>query len=208
MEKKRKLIVVSALAAIVLVSAFMLSSCGSAGGDEGTDEGTAGVPFASKDIVDLSGYDGMEGYEGESRFVETTVAEVVKLMNDKETFVVFLGFNNCPYCNAVISYVNEAAENAGEYIGYIDTRKNPSWENNMDIDDYDLFVKYFGDYLELDEDNKKHLYVPDMYFIKNGEIVARHDGVVEGADDPEQPLTKDQQKELRKILADDFEKVE
>ena len=185
----------------------MLPACGSTESGGSTDDTKANVAFASKDPVDLGDYYGMDDYDGESRLVETDVAEVVRLINDKETFAVLFSFADCPYCNVVMPYVNRAAEAAGQFVGYVDTRSNPEWQNNMDIDNYDLVVKYFGEYLEKDEDGKEHLYTPDMYFIKNGEVVARHDGVVKGADDPDKPLTSSQEEELTMILAEDFGKL-
>ena len=185
----------------------LLSSCGETSESGEGDDAKATVAFANKEPVDLSDYYGMDEYQGESRLVETDVAEVVKLINDKKTFVVFFSFADCPFCNSIIPYVNRAAEDAGQYVGYVNTRSNPEWQNNMDIDNYDLVVKYFGDYLEKDEDGKEHLYTPDMYFIKNGKIVARHDGVVKGADDPDKPLTTSQEEELMTILAEDFSKL-
>ena len=194
--------------AVLLAMIMIFAACGSTGStDESGSTTEATSPFAGMEPADLSGYDSMSDYDGESRLVETDVNEMVKLINDKETFVVFFSFEECPYCNAIMPYVNKAAEDADMYVGYIDTRSNPEWTNNMEIDGYDKVVKYFGDHLPEDEDGKDHLYTPDMYFIKNGEVVARHDGVVEGADDPTVPLTSSQEENLMKILADDFAKL-
>ncbi len=198
--KKTRMII---LAAMLVAAIILIPSCGS--GDEGGAKATS--PFAGKEPTDLSGYHSMEDYDGESRLVETDVAEAVKLMNDKESFVLFFSFEDCPYCNAVLPYLNKAALEAGQYVGYVDTRKDPEWMTNMDIDDYDLVEKYFGEYLQDDEQGRKHLYTPDAYFIKKGKIVARHSGVLAGADDPNQSLTSTQEEELMKILAEDFKKI-
>ena len=170
-------------------------------------------PFAGREAVDLSGYDSMAellyvsnpgNLNTKSMMVDTTVAEIVEMMKDKKTFVLFASFENCPYCNRLIPYLNDALAKRGVYAGYLDTRKNPEWQNNMEIDDYDLFVRYFGEFLSLDAEGKKHLYTPDLYFVRNGRVVAHHQGVIEGADDPDLPLTSEQEKMLYDLLDECF----
>lgn len=197
---KKKIILPLILTAL-LASASLLASCGSesSSGSEKLPD-----PFAGRDPSIVLGYDGMEGYQGEIMFVDTTVAEVAEMMDKGETFVVFASFEDCPWCNLIISHLNDAARDAGVHVGYIDTRLKPEWTSNMDIDDYDLFVEKFGDWLSEDEDGKLHLYTPDTYFIKNGKVVARHDGVTPGVDDPNHPLTSEQEEQLKKDFADEF----
>ena len=163
--------------------------------------------FVGKDKSIVLGYDSMEDYKNEIMLRDTTVKEVADKMDAGETFVVFASFESCPWCNLLIPYLNDAAIEAGMTVGYIDTRANPEWANNMDIDDYDLFVEKFGKYLSEDEDGLPHLYTPDTYFIKKGKIVARHDGVTPGVENPSDPLTSEQEEQLRKDLASEFSKL-
>ena len=154
----------------------------------------------------MSGYEGMEGIT-EYAFAETDVQEMAKLIEEKKTFAVFFSYADCPYCNRVIPYLNRAAQEAGQMVGYVDTRKDPSWISNMDLTDYDLLMELIGDYQEEDGEGKLHLYVPDLYFFRDGEIVARHQGIIAGADDPEKELTESQEAELNALLADYFGKI-
>ncbi|MBP3896329.1 MAG: hypothetical protein J6D57_00630 [Mogibacterium sp.] len=178
---------------IIIVSS-LLAGCGK---DNGAIPES---PFSGRDTVDLSAYTSMSGQGGESRFVDTTVAEIDQLMKDKESFVFLAAYEDCQYCDLLMPYLNEALADKGTYAGYLDTRKDPSWSSNTDIDDYDLFCKRFGRYLEKDENGNLHLYTPDIYVIKKGRVVAEYQGVVEGADDPENALTSAQEKELRETL--------
>lgn len=186
--------------ALALVAGLVPSCSGD------SDEPYAG-PFDGRDLADLSGYESMGDYDGDTMLVPTTMTEVDELMDDDESFAVMFSYEDCPYCNMLMPYVNEAAAEAGVRVGYIDTRSNPEWMSNMDIDGYDKVVDRFGRYLSEDDDGKEHLYTPDMYFIKNGRVKARHDGVTEGADDPERELTSDQEKQLMSDLADEFATV-
>lgn len=164
-------------------------------------------PYQAGEVADLSAYEGMDDYDGEVMMVETTVAEVEEYIKDNKTFVLFMSFADCPYCNRLIPYLNEIAAERGIKIAYVDTRSNPEWMNNMDIDDYDVFAERFKKYLSKDADGKPHLYTPDTYFIKKGRIVARHDGVTPGADDPSVPLTASQEEQLRKDLNAEFDEL-
>ena len=171
------------------------------------ESGETNDAFAGKDKSIVLGYNSMQEYSKEIMLRDTTVKEVADKMDAGETFVVFASFETCPWCNLLIPYLNDAAIEAGMTVGYIDTRANPDWANNMDIDDYDLFVEKFGKYLKEDEDGLPHLYTPDTYFIKKGKIVARHDGVTPGVENPSDPLTAEQEEQLRKDLASEFSKL-
>ena len=177
----------SILTICIIISSALLAGC-------------ARAPFDGRETVDLSGYESMADYEGESRMVDTTVKEITDLMDDGKSFVFFASYEACPYCNRIMPYLNDALAEADVYCGFLDTRKNPEWQTNMDIDDYDLFIERFGDYLDYDEEGKLHLYTPDFYVIKDGKAVDHHQGVITGADDPSQPLTFSQEKELRALL--------
>ena len=203
MNRTKKTLIIAMLTALTMI---LITSCS---GDSGGEAGDVSAPFAKTEVADLSGYESMADYSGESRLIETDVAEAIKLINDKESFILFFSYEDCPYCNQIMPYVNEVAEETGQFVGYVDTRSDPEWQSNMDIDNYDLVIKYFGDYLQKDEDGKDHLYTPDIYFIKNGKVVARHDGVIPGEDlDPSRPLTSGQEETLKETLKEKFRTVQ
>ena len=198
--KNRRIIKLTALAAIGILL-MALVACGP---KESTSIPNA---FDGRSESVVIGYYSMEEYSKDIMLRDTTVKEVAEKMDNGETFVVFASFENCPWCNLLIPYLNDAAIEAGVTVGYIDTRANPEWTNNMEIDDYDLFVEKFGKYLKDDADGKPHLYTPDTYFIKNGKIVSQHVGVTPGVENPSDPLTSEQEEKLRKDLANEFSKL-
>ncbi len=124
---------------------------------------------------DMSGY---EGFTDENHvFYDMTVKDMISKMNQKDTFVVYFGFSECPYCIQAMPILNTVAKENNQTIGYINTRKDSSWESNTDIDDYDEVVDIFGEYLEYDDEGKKHLYTPHVFFIKEGNVVYQFEGV-------------------------------
>ncbi len=127
---------------------------------------------------DMSGYEGFE--DPDHVFYDLSVRETYDLMQKGETFAVYFGFAQCPWCVAALPALNEEAKAAGLKIGYVDTRKDPAWQSNIDIDDYDLVVEMFGEYLEYDDNGIRHLYTPHVFFVKDGKTVYEHSGTVEG----------------------------
>lgn len=109
--------------------------------------------------------------EMDNMYINYTVKQLDKDINDKKSRIVYFGFNDCPYCNDLLPILTDINSHFKQEIYYIDTRKNPDWKSNLDIDDYDLLLTHIGKYLNKDEDNKLHLYVPTIIFINEGKII-------------------------------------
>ena len=134
-----------------------------------------GCTTSSINKSDMSGY---EGFTDENHvFYDMTVKDMLSKMNDKDTFIVYFGFSDCPYCIQAMPILNTVAKENNQSVGYINTRKDSSWESNTDIDDYDDVVDVFGEYLEYDDEGKKHLYTPHVFFIKDGSVVYQYEGM-------------------------------
>ena len=190
----------------------------SAGSDADASAGAYSIDALSAfDPSDMSGYVGLDGYqlEEELPFVDVTVQDIHKLIEEKSTFALFISFADCPWCNAIIKYFAEVCAEQHHAFGHdilvacLDTRKNPAWQSNLDIDDYDLFVEDFNDYLEYDSDNIKHLYVPHVFFIKDGAVVYEHQGAIPAmGSDPNMVLSEAQEEELRNIYREGFQALQ
>ena len=93
--------------------------------------------------------------------------------------IIYFGFAKCPSCNEALPVLNDVAKEYHAEVGYINTRKDASWQSNMDMKDYDVVLELFGQYLQYDDDGKKHLYTPHVFFIKDGDVVYEVEGVNE-----------------------------
>lgn len=129
--------------------------------------------------------------------------EVVNVLTTG-TGVVYFGFPGCPWCRNVIPVLFESAtENNIETVYYF----NPREIRNNGDDSYQKLINILSDYLEVDEDGNKTLYVPDVYFVKDGKIVGNHLSTVDTQTDPYTALTEDEKNELKNIYQELFNKI-
>jgi len=100
-------------------------------------------------------------------FVYKSVAEIVNIM-EHGTGVVYLGYPECPWCQAYVKYLNEVAKEVGvEKINYCNTKKVK--EDNME--DYQKLISLLDGHLQYNSDGEQWIYVPNVSFHVNGEIL-------------------------------------
>lgn len=144
----------------------------------------------------------MEYNNGKKIEIEIPYDNRIKYLNSKniltylknETGVFYFGYNTCPWCrNVVPVLIDTVKENDIDTIYYVDIHDI----NLSDIKD-ELF-SFLGDNLRSDEDGKKVLAVPDVYFIKNGNIIGHHLGTVDSYHNPYKEMNDKQKEELASI---------
>ena len=120
-----------------------------------------------------------------------TLDEVFDIIQNK-TGVIYFGFPGCPWCRNMIPVLFEAAKNNNiDTIYYF----NPRNVKKSDNDEYNKLKEILNEYLSEDENGQKVLYVPDVYFIKDGKIVGHHLGTVDSQADPTISLTEEEKNE-------------
>lgn len=151
--------------------------------------------------------------------------EVKEKINNKDTFIVYVGFSACPWCRSVLPYVLESAkENKIDEIYYINVREDNTKEsdlrgyfkldenNNVVVDIYpDKYYHHvlntLNDFLEpftieneqgeVFETGENRLYAPTIIVYKKGKAIALDECISDKQNDPYQELTKDMQKEMK-----------
>lgn len=126
--------------------------------------------------------------------------ELFTKIEKKETFVVYIGFPTCPWCRNIVNVLFDTANDNGVTIYYINKRK-------LKDEEYNKIYELLYDYLYTDKTGNKVLYVPDVYFFKDGSIVGHHLGSVESQTNPKVLLNSTQKKELKSIYQDLFNKI-
>lgn len=100
-------------------------------------------------------------------FVYRSVDQIINIL-EKGTGVVYLGFPECPWCQAYVPYVEEVAKKVGidkvYYFNIKEDRKN-------NTEEYQKIVKILDVYLPNDDEGNKRIYVPAIIIVQNGKIV-------------------------------------
>ena len=93
--------------------------------------------------------------------------EIINIL-EHGTGIVYLGFPECPWCEAYVVLLNEIAKNEGiEKIYYYNIREDR--KNNTEF--YQKVVSILNDYLNYDEEGKRRIFVPNVTFVKEGKII-------------------------------------
>ena len=104
-------------------------------------------------------------------FVYRTDKEIIEILKHG-TGIVYLGFPECHWCQAYVSYLDEVAKETKiekiYYLNILEIRKNNTKE-------YQEIVSLLDNYLSYDEEGKKRIYVPAIVAVKEGEIIGFDD---------------------------------
>lgn len=135
--------------------------------------------------------------------------DIITMMDNNDTFVVYFGFSSCPWCRSVLPTLLEVADELDiKKIYYVDVK---DIRDQMKVDDDGNFVLvkegsegYIGllnrldnvleDYtLEVDgkevSTGKKRIYAPNVVSIVNGEAKQLETGISDKLDNPFMELT-------------------
>lgn len=101
-------------------------------------------------------------------FIYKTEEEIINFL-ETGTGIVYLGFPECPWCQSYVVYLNEVAKDSGiekiYYLNIKDIRTN-------NTENYQKIVSLLSDILPNDENGNKKVYVPQVVFVKKGNVVA------------------------------------
>lgn len=101
-------------------------------------------------------------------FIYKTEEEIINFL-ETGTGIVYLGFPECPWCQSYVVYLNEVAKDSGiEKIYYLNVKDIRT--NNTE--NYQKIVSLLSDILPNDENGNKKVYVPQVVFVKKGNVVA------------------------------------
>ena len=147
--------------------------------------------------------------------------EVAQMIDDKETFVVYFGYNSCPWCRSVISTFIETAKELNidkvYYVDVHDIRDVITLNSDNELETtkkgsegyYSLIKKLdnvLADYDITDEVKapEKRIYAPNVVVVVKGVGKALTTGISESQDDAYMTLTpdmvEDTQKQFKEVL--------
>lgn len=104
-------------------------------------------------------------------FVYRNSEEIIKIL-EHGTAIVYLGFPECPWCQAYVPMLNEVADTEGLEKIYYYNIYNDRKENT---DAYQKIVDILSENLQYDNEGNKRIYVPAIIAISDGEIIGYDD---------------------------------
>lgn len=141
---------------------------------------------------------------------QITVADVVNKLENKDTFVLYMYFDACPWCKELGPIVSDYLSDKEDLLNLtyaLNVRPDGNKENDLRYKDDDgnynepLFETVYN-FIEDRLDDDKVVYVPTLIFVKDGELVYYHTGTVEGHDATERTLTDEEKESIVQYLAE------
>lgn len=156
-----------------------------------SNEATANLEVGA----DMSLYEEFKAKE--NMFIKTTAEDVLSLIENRKSAMVYFGFPDCPWCEDMLPVLNEAAKNKDYPILYVEAR-NEKGELNYSEEIKEKIYNEFDFTFETDENGKKIMYFPYVVRIENGVVTDSHVGTVDGHNAHERELTEEEKIALRK----------
>ena len=203
---------------LVLISVFAVVGC------EQKSKATEASLAFKEDYEKLNGKENKSGkvhrtvsIDEANPYVEVSADEIVKKIENKETFYVYFGSTLCPWCRSTIeSAIKVAKEKNIETIYYVDVwddEGNEILRDKLEVDkkgkvkvakegteSYYKLLDYFDEYLrnydltdsngKAVESNEKRIYAPNYMYIENGNIKKLTNGKADSQKDAREELTE------------------
>lgn len=165
-------------------------------------------------------------------FVYTTAEDLIKKIDNGETFIVYFGFPNCPWCRSVIEKAIAVANKQNiKSIYYINIRNDQNEEilrdkyilgkKNKVVKDEDGTETYkkllekldsvLDDYTLTTQDGdeirvgEKRIYAPNFIYVKNGTPLKLEEGISSKQSTSNQELTEDILKDEEELFTKFFQ---
>ncbi|HAX72325.1 MAG TPA: hypothetical protein DCY20_02240 [Firmicutes bacterium] len=155
---------------------------------------------------DEKSYEGLDEYENLSKnpVVQTVKFDQAKSLLTEGSGVLILSYSACPWCQSAMPVVDEVAKELSlDHVYYLNVKElTREGENN----EYDQLVELLRDHLVV-ENGEPVMYVPDVFAVKQGEIVGHHLGTTDEHDANEREMTDAEKEELVKIYTELFNKT-
>ena len=221
-DNKLFMIIVTVLAAIVLVLNIqkVISN----------NSQTDGITF-KEEYEKLNGKKNDQGkkyreitIDSKNKMVYKTTEEVLNLIDKKKSFVLYFGFDTCPWCRSVVPTLASISKELNQEVYYIDVKDiRDTFE--LDDDNKPKLVKkgskdysklleklepVLEDYTLTDSDNneikvgEKRIYAPSIVSVIDGKAKELTTGISDKQTDGYMKLTKEMEKDtynkIKKVL--------
>lgn len=200
---------------IVFIALLLLTGC--------KKENSAAIDF-KKEYESLNGVVNSSGKEHRTvtidennPYVKTTPEEVVEMIDNNETFFLYVGDSLCPWCRSVVEKSIEMSKESGvDKIYYVEIwddegneilRDKYELEENKPVKTIDGKESYYkllksfdsvlSDYTLTDQDGnkievgEKRIFAPNYFFVNKGKVIQMISGISDKQKDSRGELTEE-----------------
>ena len=191
-----------------------------------------------EDYEELNGTTNSRGVEHrtitiskDNKFVEVKPSEILKKIENKETFYVYFGSRLCPWCRSVIEKADEVSRNKKiskiYYVDVWDDQGTEIFRDKYEVVDKELKQTFKGskeykkilnsidqdllrDYVITNSDGstievgEKRIYAPNFVYFEKGKGIRLTNGKSEKQTDAREKLTKEMLKDEEKVFNEFF----
>lgn len=156
----------------------------------------------SKYFKPTGDYFDMSGYHLDSQhFYNVEYSDVITMIQDKRTFIVYFGYESCPWCNDLVEVLDLVCSDLETDIYYVDVKSETSIDNK---DGLNYFIDYSG---QKNQEGENILFFPTVMFIKEGQLVNSHIGTVSGHNATVEHMNEKQKTRCMYLLSRKFNEV-
>ncbi len=196
----------------IIFSLFLLTGCGKTDAQKFKEE------YESINNEEIYGNKARElNIDKDNNIVYKTDQEIVDMIKNKETFVVYFGFAKCPWCRSVLPSLLEVSKDLGlDKLYYVDVSEiRDTLEVNDDnevvttkegSEAYHELLKLLDsvldDYMLEGKDGEevnayeKRIFAPNVVSVVKGEAKEKETGIIDELTDPYMEITSDMKKEI------------
>ena len=149
-------------------------------------------------------------------FVYKSAKDIIKMMDNKQSFVVYFGFAKCPWCRSVLPTLDKVSKKEGldtiYYVDIFEIRDTLKVDENGELitekkgsKDYYKLLEYLDNVLDeynlndingnKVETNEKRIYAPNVISVVNGKAEKMTTGISDKQTDAYMKLTPEMKKE-------------
>lgn len=162
-----------------------------------------------------------------NRIKYSTAEEIVKMINNNETFIVYFGFAKCPWCRSMVENLLDLADEHEVDIYYVDvldirdTKEVINGEITTTKEGDKNYLRLLGlldnvlsDYIISDENgkdyqtNEKRIYAPNVVTVVQGHAEKMNEGISKDLKDPYGKITDKMKKDSINQLKCNFKCLE
>lgn len=191
---------------ILLLSVFLLAGCTAKINQDSTSS-IEKIDLTALNVLDLNATTAdMSEYtlltDTKHVFKQITMEESIRLFDEKGSGILFYGYKQCGFCQQAVPVLNNAARQMGVDIYYVDVKSTDGYSTEI----YERLVTKVADHLS-EENGQKMFYVPQVFVVKDGEIVGQHLSLIDSYNIDTGDMNEKQRNDLKKIYVQEIDKL-